>query len=210
MSKHLVLLGDSIFDNAPYVPPSHAVSDHLASLLPKWDITLLATDGDTTAEMPQQMAKLPTGATHLVLSVGGNNALQCLPQLKTPCRDVMEALAVLTHMRSDFQKAYGDVVSQLLEHDLPLSVCTIYDQVPGLAAELKTALALFNEIILAKAAQHQLPIIDLRHICSDPGDYSSRSPIEPSSLGGRKIASALADMLQSWDNQHHRGRLHVR
>ena len=43
---HVVLLGDSIFDNARYVPGGPSVTDHLRRSLPReWQVTLLACDG---------------------------------------------------------------------------------------------------------------------------------------------------------------------
>ena len=74
--SHVVLLGDSIFDNARYVPGGPSVIEHLRRSLPAgWRATLLARDGAGTAEMDRQLDLLPPDATHLVVSVGGNDAL---------------------------------------------------------------------------------------------------------------------------------------
>ena len=49
--KHVVLLGDSIFDNASYVPGQPPVIEQLRSQLPpSWAATLLAVDGDVTED----------------------------------------------------------------------------------------------------------------------------------------------------------------
>ena len=43
---HIVLLGDSVFDNAAYVPGDPDVRTQLQEKLPKkWKATLLAIDG---------------------------------------------------------------------------------------------------------------------------------------------------------------------
>jgi len=43
---HIVLLGDSIFDNQPYVAPGRATIDALSARLPAgWQATLVARDG---------------------------------------------------------------------------------------------------------------------------------------------------------------------
>jgi len=56
---HIVLLGDSIFDNAPYVPTGTHVQAQLQSLLaPQNRVTLLARDGDVLADMTAQVARL--------------------------------------------------------------------------------------------------------------------------------------------------------
>ena len=73
---HVVLVGDSIFDNAAYTDGGPDVVSQVRGLLPPgWDATLLAVDGAITDGVAGQLARLPEQATHLVLSVGGNNAL---------------------------------------------------------------------------------------------------------------------------------------
>lgn len=73
---HIVLLGDSIFDNARYVPGGPSVVEHLRRALPAaWRATLLAVDGSVAADVVRQLADLPADATHLVVSAGGNDAL---------------------------------------------------------------------------------------------------------------------------------------
>src|SRR5580658_10352230 len=80
---HIVLLGDSIFDNARYVPDRPPVIEQLRrGLPPGWKATLLAVDGDVTADVAGQMASLPGDATHLFVSVGGNDALGQIPVLQ--------------------------------------------------------------------------------------------------------------------------------
>ena len=68
-------------------------------------------------------------------------------------------------------------MSELLIQKRPFMVCTIYDSVRGLTDPFKLALALFNDIILRNAIAHGVPVMDLRMICTDPADYSTRSPI---------------------------------
>src|SRR3954451_4297654 len=73
---HLVLLGDSIFDNGAYTDGGPDVVSQTRNLLPTgWTASLLAIDGSTTGDVAQQVAGLPADTTHLVLSVGGNDAL---------------------------------------------------------------------------------------------------------------------------------------
>src|SRR6188472_4484107 len=77
MPGHIVLLGDSIFDNARYVPGGPSVIEHLRRILPGgWRATLLARDGSVTADVARQLAAVPEDATHLVISAGGNDALE--------------------------------------------------------------------------------------------------------------------------------------
>lgn len=190
---YLVLLGDSIFDNAAYVDRGPAGIDQVRQhLRAGWTATLLAVDGDTSAEVSAQIRRLPHDATHLVLSVGGNDALGTLTQMGTPAGTLVKALDTLTAIQAGFQASYRSLVAKLLVLNKPLMVCcTVYDQVPGLPTGLRTALGLFNDVILRTAIQHRLPVLDLRMICTDAEDYSVISPIEPSCQGGAKIAERM-------------------
>lgn len=193
---HIVLLGDSIFDNGPYVPAGMAVADHLrACVAPHDRVTLLARDGseldDVAAQLPG-LAALPEPATRLVLSCGGNDVLGLLGAMHGPVASVLEAVELLAAWQRDFRAAYRRMLGAVLATGLPLTVCTIYDAVPGLSPGLRTALAVFNDVIIREAASRGLALLDLRPVCTEPQDYAACSPIEPSAQGGRKIAQALA------------------
>jgi hypothetical protein len=197
---HVVLLGDSIFDNAAYVPDRPAVIDQLRESLPKsWKGTLLAIDGDMIEHITEQLTKIPPDATHLVVSVGGNDALSESRTLMEPAASVGEALAVMDGVRSRFREAYRRMLKGVAAKVLPTAVCTVYDSIPGLGPAEASALAGFNEIILREAFAAKLPIIDLRLVCSQPADFSPLSPIEPSHVGGAKIAAAIAGLVRGHD-----------
>ena len=55
------------------------------------------------------------------------------------------------------------------------------------------ALAVFNDAILRVAIELGLPVIDLRLVCCSPEDYAN--PIEPSSVGGEKIARVIVALV---------------
>jgi hypothetical protein len=91
----------------------------------------------------------------------------------------------------------------------PTAVCTVYDAIPGLGAAEQSALAGFNEVILREALLARLPVIDLRLVCDQPGDYSHLSPIEPSMVGGAKIARVIAEMTTTHDFSRGRSTIYV-
>mgnify|MGYP000955717264 CR=1 FL=1 len=192
MTHHLVLLGDSIFDNRAYVKEGHSVIEHLWKLSSQaGQATLLARDGDITEDVIEQLSRLPSDMTHLALSVGGNDALGAIPLMSMPAQSVMHALSQLTTVQRAFHQSYRKLANQLQALGKPLAVCTVYESVPGLTEELRTALSLFNDVITREALTVGATVIDLRRICTEAGDYSSQSPIEPSEIGGQKIAMAL-------------------
>lgn len=193
---HAVLMGDSIFDNARYVGGGPDVVRQVRAVLPSdWRATLLAVDGDTISGVARQLRSLPTDATHLVVSVGGNDALGHRYLLERPVGSVPEALLAFHAAQRDFGAAYASMLDGVLAAGLPVAVCTIYDtpsSEPGHAV-IRTALAFFNDCITRAAFARDVSVVDLRLVCDDDGDYAN--PIEPSVQGGRKIATALAGLL---------------
>lgn len=197
LAGHVVLLGDSIFDNASYVPGGPAVIDQVRATLPSaWRASLLAVDGACCSDVARQLAGLPPDATHLMLSVGGNDALGAYGLWGQPASSVGEAIAALSELQAQFRVDYEAMLRDVLHRELPTCVCTIYDAIPALGAPEQTALAVFNDVILRSAFAAGLPAIDLRMVCDARADYSPLSPIEPSRVGGAKIAAAIVAALQ--------------
>jgi hypothetical protein len=193
---HLVLLGDSIFDNAAYVPGGPDVVKQVRALLPSgWSASLLAVDGAVTRSVASQLARLPADATHLVLSVGGNDALGASHILGASARTVGEAVLMLAEIQDRFEQEYGRMLDEVLARGLPTALCTIYDTPPSAPNHkvIKAALSLFNDRITRAAFSRGLPLIDLRLLCAEEGDYAN--PIEPSVQGGAKMAAAIAALV---------------
>ena len=199
--KHVVLLGDSIFDNAAYVDGGPDVTAHLTEMLPnEWRVTLVAVDGSVASDVHHQLADIPSDATHLVISAGGNDALGHLSILDRVVSSSAETLAELAEIVERFEERYGAMLEAVLRRNLPVAVCTVYD--PSFPDEITqrlavTALSVFNDVILRRAFAAGLPVIDLRLVCNHPDDYAN--PIEPSVQGGRKIAATLLRLLAEHD-----------
>jgi hypothetical protein len=191
---HLVLIGDSVFDNGEYTEGGPSVIQQVSSALPPgWSASLGAIDGSTTEDIAAQLAVLPEDTNHLVLSVGGNNALLRADVLQTPVTTSGEALLLLGQAANDFENTYRSMLSQCLSIGVPLIVCTVYNgnfPDPNYQACVTVALCAFNDVVIRVASEHGLKVIDLRRICTQPSDFAN--PIEPSSRGGEKIAAAIA------------------
>jgi GDSL-like Lipase/Acylhydrolase family len=200
---HIALLGDSIFDNARYVPGGPSVIQHLERMLPTgWRGTLVAVDGSETTTMAAQFRTLPADASHLVLSIGGNDALGCRAViLREPARSYSEVLTRMEEIRVEFQRNYRSVLDALISYGKPAVACTIYDAIPGLEAAELAGLCLFNDVITREAFRRKLSLIDLRLICCEARDYASTSPIEPSVAGGYKIAQAICRAVSETEGQ---------
>ncbi|MBD0319738.1 MAG: SGNH/GDSL hydrolase family protein [Gemmatimonadetes bacterium] len=199
---HLVLLGDSVFDNAAYVRGGPDVVRQARDRLGPhgWQATLAAVDGAVTDGVRRQLARVPADATHLVVSAGGNDALGSVDVLYRTARTVGAGLAMLGDVVDPFEARYRAMLHEVLALGLPTAVCTVYNPRFPDPEERRYAalgLAVFNDAILRVALQAGVPVLELRSICGEDEDFAN--PIEPSSRGGEKMVAAIATMLAEHD-----------
>jgi hypothetical protein len=192
---HIVLLGDSVFDNAAYVSGGPDVVRQLRAILPSgWRATLSARDGAVIADLVGQLQKLPAQSSHLVVSIGGNDALGEAAVLEASVASMAEALELMTRARERFQSAYIRMLDQLLATHLSVAVATIYEPrfpEPTRRRLAATALTVLNDVVTRQAFVRQIDLIDLRTICDEDADFANA--IEPSVRGGAKIVRAILD-----------------
>jgi hypothetical protein len=194
LTGHVVLLGDSVLDNAGYLGGRgpDVVTQLRARLPAGWRATLLAKGGSVTLDVPEQLRQLPADASHLVISAGGNDAGRQEGVLGSPVRSVAEALAGIAGIRERFRRDYQAMLGPVLARRLPLALCTIYDpRFPNPARRSATIVALsaFNDVITREAFSRGLPVIDLRLVCGEDEDFAV--PTGPSGRGGSKIAAVV-------------------
>lgn len=199
---HVVLLGDSIFDNKSYVGAGGAdVVTHLRNVLPgEWKATLGAIDGSVVDGVARQLSVVPADGTHLVISVGGNDALMNADLLEMRASSAAEVFAELAERSGAFERPYAEMLEKVLSKNLPTVLCTIYyPNFPDARMQklAVAALAVFNDAIIRQAILNGLPLLDLRLICNEASDYAN--PIEPSDTGGKKIAAKISELLAGHD-----------
>jgi hypothetical protein len=190
----LVLLGDSVIDNGAYVGPDEPdVAAQLRERLPDSTVHMRAVDGYRTADVLSSLDGLPEGA-RVFLSTGGNDALGHMELLANPLpMPLAAALSQMREIREDFRSAYTRLLDGLIRR--PVMVATIYnpsftgDQA-ALQAPGEGGLSVFNDVILSEALARGFAILDLRRLFTHAADYAN--PIEPSAIGGAKIADAVA------------------
>jgi len=198
---HIALLGDSVFDNGAYVGGGIDVIGHLRQQMPSgWQASLLAVDGGRMADLPRQMAGLSQDATHLIISIGGNDALAYASVLDEPSRSIAESLLKLASIRAQFCRDYQAMLDGIGQMNRPAAVCTIYD--PRYPDQVErtvgtTALMVLNDCIIREAGIRGVPVLDLRTICNEDQDFANA--IEPSDQGGRKIARAIISLVAEHD-----------
>jgi hypothetical protein len=196
---NIALIGDSIFDNKAYVGSEPDVISHLKTLLPDdWKATLNAVDGNMVEHIFNQLLDIPQDATHLFISVGGNNAIMNADLLGLKVDSSAEIFDTLSNRVNDFENQYSDMMKTVLQKKLPTAVCTIYYPNFPEAFMQKisvAALSAFNDVIIRQAVLAGVPILDLRLVCNHADDYANE--IEPSNKGGKKIASKIFEIVEN-------------
>jgi len=191
--KRVFLLGDSVFDNGAYVPGQPDVREQVQELMPANAVVeLLARDGAKIGDVEAQLRRIPGDATHLVVSAGGNDAIQASSLLNESAASMADAIEKLGAVAERFAARYSAMLDLLLGRRLPVAVCTIYEPpFPDLHRRkiAVTALTALNDQITRQAFSRGLTVIDLRIIFDRVEDFAN--PIEPSVQGGAKIARAI-------------------
>lgn len=199
--KYITLIGDSIFDNKRYVGAEKSTIERMKDELRDGErAALLAVDGHVTDDVHQQIDRIPSETTHLVLSVGGNDALAEIDILNMPVRSSAEVLDELFAAGVAFEARYSTLIKELLKTDIPLMLCTIYYpnfEDSDMQNRACAALSTFNDVIFYTATLHGLPVIDLRLICNESEYYANA--IEPSSQGSEKIAKVIRTVVDEHD-----------
>ena len=211
--KHIILAGDSVFDNRSYVKEGEPdVRDQLADLLTDGNkATLIAEDGAICDDLPQQLDKIPKDATHLFISIGGNDVLMHIDSFAESVSNIGEAFDSFNERMEDFEKDYVKMLTNVSNRKLKTTLCTIYNpcfehndmekltymlppnlDIKKLQQRSVTALSIFNNIIFQEAFNFGLPLMDLRLIFNDEVDYAN--PIEPSAVGGMKMAKIIKNI----------------
>src|SRR5215475_9249797 len=153
--KHIVLLGDSVFDNKAYINGGLDVIAQVRRRIPDgWKASLRAVDGSVVENVRKQALDLPDDATHLVVSVGGNNAILNAGILQLKVASSAEALDKLADIAGEFEYHYREMLQTALRLEKPVAVCTIYyPRIPEPFTQkiAVAALATFNDEIIKQA-----------------------------------------------------------
>jgi len=195
----VLLCGDSIFDNDAYVE-GPSFFDHFKRLIGRcWDSQKRATDGDKAVNVMSRFKPHDReAAEYIFLSVGGNDALEHRGQLQN-VHSVFDLQHALRKPLKTFRANYDSLLKDLSEFKAQVTVCTIYTAIPfgdnKWGAYVPLALTAYNQVIIATAKKYNMDVLHLEKICTEPEDFSSISPIEPSEIGGEKIAKAITQRL---------------
>ena len=206
IKKHYVsLLGDSIIDNKIYVGQGElSVTEHLQHNSSSY-FTMIAVDGDTTEDvLDNQLDNLKEPVSHIVLSIGGNDLLQNLHLLQDETSGLKFALEKSSELIGKIQENYIKILEHLSQYDAKVLLCTVYEgdlESDVLLAEYDKAgqamLKMHNDTVYYLASKFKVDVLELRNIFNNKEDYAN--PIEPSHIGGEKLAKAIIQwMKNSW------------
>ena len=199
--KRVLLIGDSIIDNGVYVRPGEPnVTEQLQALLPQDTVVKRALDGATCITvLNSQMTGLASDDC-IVLSVGGNDALRHVDLLHATATTATDILVRLWTIQKEFRRTYASLLDRLERR--PVLVLTVYnpcfdghgmDAAYQKAAE--SAVAIFDDVIQHEALRRSFDILELRTLFNDAADYAN--PIEPSAIGGAKLAKAISAWIET-------------
>ncbi|XWN29031.1 MAG: SGNH/GDSL hydrolase family protein [Devosia sp.] len=194
-AKHLVLAGDSIFDNDGYVLGEAGVIEQLRRSLPKtWTASKVAVDGDCIKHVKDQITELPSNTTDLIVSVGGNDARQ-YSDLLLKIKNSGDLDNLIKQPLAQFKSEYRAMIDDAVGTGLMVYVCTIYTAIPFEDPVWRefapVAISRFNDVITAEANARSVPVFNLHEVCIETADFSTVSPIEPSNQGGQKIVDHI-------------------
>ncbi len=223
MSK-VALLGDSIIDNKVYVGPDEfSVREHLESLS-DLEFSQIAVDGHTTVGVLQeQIDKIEKDTDFIVLSIGGNDLLEYLYLLVDDINKHIFSrnLEIMNSFVEPIRERYEEIVERLVKQEGKVLLCTVYNgdfergdgyetlevnqqftSTYGNMFEGKQEAAgviarVFNDVVYSTGNKFGIEVLELREIFTESADYAN--PIEPSHIGGRKLAEKILEWIESND-----------
>src|SRR5262245_22077181 len=197
-TKRIILLGDSIIDNGAYVRPGEPdVATQLQALMPEHIVFKRAVDGAVCTDvLISQVSNLEI-SDFIILSAGGNDALQHIEMLQAlNATTAMDVLVKLHTIREEFCRTYSPLLDRLANTHAQVMVLTVYNPCfdgYGMDASYQqaaeSAVSLFDDVIQQKAYRRSFKLLELRTLFTDQADYAN--PIEPSAIGGAKLAKAM-------------------
>ena len=200
-SPLVVLLGDSVFDSRPYLRGMPDMATRLGHLLAHGLSRLGAVSGSRFGDIRRQLAAVPPEATHLIVSLGGNDLLDLARGMAGGAGSVTDRLARAGDLLGEFRQRTQRACDLIAARGLRSALCTIYEPPigdPVLKQMGGVVLGFVNVTIEAEAGGRGLDVIDLRSICRVREDFFDT--IHPSAHGADKIAAALAHWVET-----HRG-----
>jgi lysophospholipase L1-like esterase len=175
----VILMGDSVLNNANYVPAGKSVYDSLKSKLSK--VINLAKDGATISDLYGQLDKIPVDLnntnTYIFISAGGNDILNKRTELSTT------EIRRLFDLYMEFLKALRTKLGSA-----KINLLNLYLPVNPRYQSYKTSIDQWNQLLQASSNKvgEMYNVVDLYGLLKTPEDFVY--DIEPSESASDKIA----------------------
>jgi len=176
-------MGDSVLNNANYVPAGNSVYDYLKKKLNK--VINLAKDGATINDLYTQLDKIPVDLnntdTYIFISAGGNDILNKRTELTT------NEIRRLFDTYMDFLKALRVKLAST-----KINIINLYLPTNPRFQSYKTSIEQWNELInqYSDKIGEMYNVVDLHSLLTTPEDFVY--DIEPSESASNKIANLIA------------------
>jgi len=189
--RHVVLLGDALVDAYSSIDKTPGKFED--ALLPgtrdQWKISVVSA---AEVERAGLALVLPSDATHAIIFIEGNYAIEQSGLLQSGPGAYAQALEQLSLAADEFERTLARLIHVAQAARLVIMVCTMFqpnykDPVRQRAA--CAALAVFNDRVTKRAAEARVAVIDLRLICNEPEDYDK--PTQLSKSGLQKAANII-------------------
>tara|TARA_A100001015_G_scaffold12651_1_gene14903 strand:+ start:1165 stop:1809 length:645 start_codon:yes stop_codon:yes gene_type:complete len=180
---HIVLLGDSIFQNNNYVPKSKSVEYLLKEKLSIPSL-VLAQDNAIIYDIPKQYNSMPLNlnakTTNLYISIGGNDLLNLYEHNNTNNSKLFNMV----------WEIYKKTILMLIDSTQCNIILTdIYFISDPNYSKYIPMIKKWNSNLYQFADQHKLNVFKISKILTQPKDFTNS--IEPSVIGGNKMVNSF-------------------
>lgn len=193
--SHLVVLGDAIAELMSLRDQGPGRVESL--LLPQesrpWKLTMLTIEEIVSAG---DLFQFPADASHVMISIEGNRAIEESGLLDKRPETYEEALLLLSMAADEYEQQSERLIQVAKASRLPTVVCNMYPpnyEDPTRQRAMVTALAVFNDRLIRRVFAARLPLVDLSLVCTDQEDYADS--IRLSKLGLRKASNVVLSAL---------------
>jgi len=190
--RHVLLLGDALLEAYSSIDksPGRFENELLPGTGSQWKISVVA---EAEAERVGPALALPADATHALIFIEGNHAIEQSGLLDRPADAHGQTLEQLSLAADEFERKLERLIHVAKAARLMTMVCTMYaphyKKNPLRQRTASAALAVFNDRVTKRAAEAGAALIDLRLVCNEPRDYDT--PTQLSKSGLQKAANVI-------------------
>ena len=203
--RHVVLLGDALLEAYSSIDktPGKFEDDLLPGTRDQWKISVVSA---TEVERAGTSLVLPKDATHAIVFIEGNHAIEQSGLLHSTSDSCAQTLEQLSLAADEFERTLGRLIHVAQAARLVIMVCTM--PTPNYKDPLRqrtacAALAVFNDRVTKRAAAARVAVIDLRLICNEAEDFDR--PTRLSKGGLQKAANVIRYAMFELDAGARRG-----